>query len=100
MLCSHSLFSHVMARVVFKGGQSVVVSTKCIGAIDEDSFDEMNKYCVRKDERGLEIMESRGLITIISSGEDAIVTKVGFGKVKIRLSSNEREYWCSDDYVK
>ena len=94
-----SLFS-CSGKSGFKGGQSVVVSEKCIGAIDEDSYDEMTRMCVNKDERGLEIMESRGLIEIINSGESAIVTKAAFGKVKIRLSSNDREYWCADQFIK
>ena len=94
-----SLFS-CNGKTGFKGGQNVIVSEQCIGAIDEDSYDEMTRFCVNKDERGLELMESRGLIDILNSGESAVVTKTAFGKVKIRLSSNDREYWCADKFLK
>lgn len=81
-----------------KHGSTVVVSQRCIGAIDEDSFDKMNKYCVRQDERGLEIMESLGQIAILEEGETGVVTEMGFGKIKIRLL-DDREFWCSSEFI-
>lgn len=84
----------------FKMGQDVQVAQQCIGAIDEESFDEMNRYCVRRDERGLEVMQLKGLITILDEGERGVITDSGFGMYKIRLNINDREYWCSQEFLK
>lgn len=82
-----------------KHGDTAVVTEQCIGAVDEDSYEQMLKYCNRRDERGLELMEARGLITILEEGETGVVTEMGFGKTKIRLL-DDREYWCSSKFVK
>lgn len=80
-------------------GDTVVISEKCIVAVDEDSYKEMVKYCVRKDEVGLELMEARGLIKILEKGESGVITEMGFDKIKIRMIDNN-EYWCANKYVK
>ena len=82
-----------------KLGSTVYVLKECIGAVDEDSFSEMSKLCTRKDKTGLEIMEERGLIKILSYGTSGVVTDLGFGKTKIRLEDRS-EYWCSSEFVK
>lgn len=82
-----------------KPGSTVFVTEQCIGAINEDSFDEMTKYCGRKDEVGLEIMEGKGLIKILEKGESGVVTDMGFGKIKIRLEDRS-EYWCASEFIK
>ena len=82
----------------FNHGDTVYVSQKCIAAVDEDSYSQMTDYCARKDERGLENMEARGLITILPYGTEGTVTKMGFGKIKIRLNDN-REYWCANEFI-
>ena len=83
----------------FQHGEEVTISQRCIGAVDNESYDLMNKYCNRRDERGLEIMESQGKIRIIEKGETGTITEMGFGKVKIRTNNNI-EYWCANEFVK
>ena len=83
----------------FKNGQTVYVSEQCIGAINEDSYDEMTKLCNRRDALGLEQMESNGLIKILNTGTKGVVVDQAFGMVRIRLY-NGYEYWCANEFVK
>ena len=82
----------------FDFGERVCISQDCIGAIDKDSFSQMNKYCNRKDVRGLEIMEAKGLITILKKGTTGVITEMSFGMYKIRLN-DDREFWCAQEFV-
>ncbi len=83
----------------FKDGQAVTVSKECIWASNEDTYDQMQKYCNRKDERGLELMEMRGEVGILSSGAKGVVTDLAFGKVKIRLG-DDSEVWVASEFLK
>lgn len=83
----------------FKHGQSVTVKEKCIWASNEETFGQVTKYCNRKDERGLELMESRGEVGILSSGAKGVVTDLAFGKVKIRLD-DDSEVWVAREFLK
>ena len=79
-------------------GDAVFITEKTIVAVSEDSYSQMIKCCSRKDERGLEIMESFGQITILSQGTRGVVIDMGIGKVKIRLD-DDREFWCAVEFV-
>ena len=59
----------------------------------------MTKYCNRRDETGLEIMEAKGLIRIIEDGTKGTVTDLGFGKTKVRLDDDLNEYWVASEFV-
>lgn len=83
----------------FKNGQSVTVKEKCIWASNEETFDQMIKYCNRKDERGLELMESRGEVGILWTGDKGVVTDMAFGKVKIRLE-DDSEVWVAHEFLR
>lgn len=83
----------------FKNGQTVTVKEKCIWASNEDTFDQMLKYCNRRDERGLELMESRGEVGILWSGDKGVITDMAFGKVKIRLA-NDNEVWVANEDIR
>lgn len=83
----------------FKHGQTVTVTKKCIWASNENTYDQMTKYCNRRDERGLELMESRGEVGILWSGDKGTVTDLAFGKVKIRLD-NDKEVWVASEFLK
>lgn len=89
-------YSNAGARVNF--GDEVEISERCIGAVDEESFSKMTEYCSRRDETGLEIMQSVGLIDILYSGTTGTVTDMGFGKTKLRLISG-RELWVASEFV-
>ena len=82
-----------------KHGQTVSVKEKCIWASNEETFDQMNRYCNARDERGLELMESRGEVGILYGGESGVVTDMGFGKIKIRLST-DKEVWVASEFIK
>lgn len=96
-LCSNSSNSNSSNSI--KHGDVVTVTEQCIVAIDKDSYDLMTTYCTRRDERGLELMEAKGLIKIAYQGEYGTVTDMGFGKVKIRLDDN-KEWWCANEFVR
>ena len=83
----------------FKHGQEVTVSQKCIWASNEDTYDQMTKYCNRKDEHGLELMEGRGEVGILWTGDKGVVTDLAFGKVKIRLE-NDQEVWVASEFLR
>ena len=83
----------------FKNGQKVTVKEKCIWASNEETFSQMNDYCSRRDEGGLEIMESRGQIGILYTGDTGVVTDMGIGKVRIRLD-NSMEVWVSSEFLR
>ena len=83
----------------FRHGQSVTVKEKCIWASNEETFDQMTKYCNRKDERGLELMESRGEVGILWTGDKGVVTDMAFGKVKIRLE-DDSEVWVANEFLR
>lgn len=83
----------------FKNGQTVTVKEKCIWASNEDTFDQMTKFCNRKDERGLELMEMRGEVGILDAGDKGVVTDLAFGKAKIRLR-NDNEVWVANEFLK
>lgn len=83
----------------FKNGQTVTVKEKCIWASNEDTFDQMTKFCNRKDERGLELMEMRGEVGILDGGDKGVVTDLAFGKAKIRLR-NDNEVWVANEFLK
>lgn len=83
----------------FKNGQTVTVKEKCIWASNEDTFDQMLKYCNRRDERGLELMESRGEVGILWSGDKGVITDMAFGKVKMRLA-NDNEVWVANEDIR
>lgn len=82
----------------FKQGSTVTVAKKCIWASNEDTYEQMTKYCNRKDERGLELMESRGEVGILYSGDKGTVTDMAFGKTKIRLENN-MEVWVASEFL-
>ncbi|SDN82049.1 hypothetical protein SAMN04487900_103175 [Prevotella communis] len=83
----------------FKHGQQVTVSERCIYASSEGAYDEMTKYCNRRDEAALERMDSRGEIGILYRGDTGVVTEVDFAKVKIRLQDG-KEVWVANDFLK
>lgn len=83
----------------YKAGDEVTVKTKCIWASDEESFEQMTKYCNRKDEMGLEKMEALGQVGIVYKGTKAVITDLGFGKAKIRLDDGS-EVWVSSEFLK
>lgn len=83
----------------FKHGTALETSQRCIVAYDEDSFSEMTKLCNRRDEYGLEQMEQRGRIAILSQGATGTVVETGFAKTKIRLSDNS-EVWVANEFLK
>lgn len=83
----------------FKNGQTVTVKEKCIWASNEDTFDQMTKYCNRKDERGLELMEMRGEVGILDEGDNGVITDLAFGKAKIRLA-NDNEVWVANEFLR
>lgn len=83
----------------FKHGEKVFISERCIAASDEENYKLMSKYCARKDETGLEIMETLGQITILEQGTQGVVTDMSLGIVKIRLD-DKREFWCANEFVK
>lgn len=82
-----------------KLGATVTISKECIGAINEDCYEQMTKYCNRRDETGLELMAAEGQIRIISAGETGVVTEQALGKTKIRLNDNT-ELWCANEFIK
>ena len=83
----------------FKNGQTVTVKGKCIWASNEDTFHQMTKYCNRKDERGLELMEMRGEVGILDEGDNGVITDLAFGKAKIRLA-NDNEVWVANEFLR
>ena len=78
---------------------TVNMNQKCIGAYDKESYDKMTSLCNAKDEKGLELMESEGLIQILYSGTTGKVTDTAFGIYKIRLLSNDKEVWVAKEFV-
>lgn len=82
----------------FKNGSVVEVSEKCICAYSESSYSEMSKLCNRHDEVGLEQMEAKGQISILSYGTLGTVVKMSFGKTKIRLD-NGSEVWIANEFL-
>lgn len=83
----------------FRHGQEVTVSQRCIWASNEDTFEQMTKCCNRRDERGLELMEGRGEVGILWTGDKGIVTDLAFGKVRIRLE-NDQEVWVASEFLR
>ena len=79
----------------FRHGQSVVVKERCIWAADEDSYNEMCKLCNRKDEIGLENMESQGKVGILEAGETGTVTDLNFETVQIRIADGKKVFVAS-----
>ena len=79
-------------------GEEAEITQKCISAIDEDSFDEMTKLCIRKDELGLELMAEKGKIQILYTGTQCVVVETGFAKTKIRLKDGT-EVLVANEFV-
>lgn len=84
----------------FKYGQKVMIKERCIGAIDASSYKEMDRLCARRDEAGLNRLDYQGKIDILSWGSEGEIVGMAFGRVKIRLNKNGREYWVATKFVK
>ena len=83
----------------FKNGSVVEVSKRCICAYSETSYSEMSKLCNRKDEAGLERMDARGQIDILSYGTLGTVVQNGFTKTQIRLADGS-EVWVANEFLR
>jgi len=71
------------------------ISQECFGAKD-GYFDDLNKYCNRRDEVAVRNGIASGVFTVLQPGACTIVDS-GFGKKKVRV--NGEEWWVSTEFV-
>lgn len=83
-----------------KIGEEAVVIKKCIAATTEESYDEMTKACVRKDEPKLVNMEKDGLIEIIYSNTDGTIRAAKLGKYQIEITKTGKRLWIASEFIK
>ena len=84
----------------FKHGDTVIISQECLVSVGEDdNYEQLTKYCVRKDEVGVKNMVLNCTAKVLKQGETAVVVDMSFGKTKIRLSDGT-EVWCASEFLK
>jgi len=71
------------------------ISQECFGAKD-GFFDDLNKFCNRKDEAAVREGIVNGVFTVLQPGACSIVD-TGFGKKKVRV--NGEEWWVASEFV-
>lgn len=74
---------------------SASISQECFAARD-GYFDDLNKYCNRKDEEAIREGIATGRFTVLQPSSCTVVDK-GFGKKKVRV--NGSEWWVSSEFV-
>lgn len=84
-------------------GEYCELNQECLSAIDEDSFNELNKVCTRKDESRLKEMISTRDVYVLQPFYEYIMIKSQYGKSKIRVkdsTGDEYEVWVSNEFIK
>lgn len=74
------------------------ITSKCFSAINEDSFDDLTKASVRKDEYKIKQMISTGKVYVLEPSTDVYVIKREFSKTKIRTSEGIT-LWVANEFI-
>lgn len=80
-------------------GDTVYTNQECIGAINENSYDEMTRYCNQRNEAGLVVMESNGEIMIIPGSSRGTLVEPGVGKSLVQFDGKGR-WWVASEFIK
>lgn len=81
-----------------KIGEETSVKKECLSAVDEESFDELNKVCNRKDEKRLIQMMSSGKVYVIKSYETGIMKEKKFAKSLVDIEGIG-EVWIANEFI-
>nr|DAT59407.1 MAG TPA: protein of unknown function (DUF4969) [Caudoviricetes sp.] len=84
-------------------GENCELNQECLSAIDEDSFNELNKVCVRKDESRLKEMIFMGIVYVLKPFYECKMMDTQFAKSKILVkdpTGDEYEVWVSNEFLK
>lgn len=84
-------------------GENCELSEECLSAVDEDSFNELNKVCARKDESRLNEMIYSGSVFVLKPFYEFRMVNIQYAKSKIHVKDsmgNEYEVWISNEFIK
>lgn len=84
-------------------GENCELNQECLSAIDENSFNELNKVCVRKDESRLKEMISMRIVYVLKPFYECKMMNTQFAKSKILVkdsTGDEYEVWVSNEFIK
>lgn len=103
---SRSIFILIVSVTLFscgggnlpKIGEETSVKKECLSAVDEESFDELNKVCNRKDEKRLIQMMNSGKVYVIKSYETGIMKDKTFLKCLVEFDRTG-EVWIDNEFI-
>lgn len=79
-------------------GEETSIKQECLSAVDDDSFDELNKVCNRKDETRLIQMMNEGKVYVIKSYKTGIMKDQKFGKCLVDIEGIG-EVWIANEFI-
>ncbi len=97
LIVSVTLFS-CGGRNLPKIGEETFIKEECLSAVDEESFDELNKVSNRKDETRLIQMMNEGKVYVIKSYKTGIMKDMEFGKCLVDIEGIG-EVWIANEFI-